>query len=175
MESELNLRRRVVDNMKKKRYKCVILGSEDHGKTTLHESIRKVTKLLKKTEVSIYPDCLSEKLCARELIPVLEQSESVILVISAQEGLNPDYRTCVLISRQFEIEKMIVYLNKADIVDDKALFEVQKEIFDLMYEYDYRKDNLSIYIGSALGATMSSSENHKASEYQSIIQLINNI
>jgi elongation factor Tu len=81
------------------------------------------------------------------------QMDGAILVVSAADGPMPQTREHILLARQVGVPYIIVYLNKADMVDDKELLElVEMEVRELLSKYEFPGDNTPIIIGSALKA-----------------------
>jgi elongation factor Tu len=81
------------------------------------------------------------------------QMDGAILVVSAADGPMPQTREHILLSRQVGVPKIVVFLNKADMVDDEELIElVEMEIRELLSEYEFDGDNTKIVVGSALKA-----------------------
>jgi elongation factor Tu len=81
------------------------------------------------------------------------QMDGAILVVSAADGPMPQTREHILLARQVGVPYIVVYLNKADQVDDKDLLElVQEEVRDLLTKYGFPGDKTPIVIGSALKA-----------------------
>src|SRR5688500_18343191 len=81
------------------------------------------------------------------------QRDGAILVVSAADGPMPQTREHILLARQVGVPFIVVYLNKADLVDDKELLElVEMEVRDLLSKYDFPGDKTPIVIGSALKA-----------------------
>lgn len=79
--------------------------------------------------------------------------DGAILVVSAADGPMPQTREHILLGRNVGIPKMVVFLNKADMVDDEELIElVEMEVRELLSEYDYDGDDSPIIVGSALKA-----------------------
>jgi elongation factor Tu len=79
--------------------------------------------------------------------------DGAILVVSAADGPMPQTREHILLARQVGVPYIVVYLNKADMVDDKDLLElVQEEVRDLLKKYGFPGDKTPIIIGSALKA-----------------------
>jgi elongation factor Tu len=79
--------------------------------------------------------------------------DGAILVVSAADGPMPQTREHILLARQVGVPYIIVYLNKADMVDDKELLElVEMEVRELLSKYEFPGDNTPIIIGSALKA-----------------------
>jgi elongation factor Tu len=79
--------------------------------------------------------------------------DGAILVVSAADGPMPQTREHILLSRQVGVPYIVVYLNKADMVDDKELLElVEVEVRELLSKYDFPGDKTPIVIGSALKA-----------------------
>jgi elongation factor Tu len=81
------------------------------------------------------------------------QMDGAILVVSAADGPMPQTREHILLARQVGVPYIIVYLNKADMVDDKELLElVEMEVRELLSKYEFPGDDTPIVIGSALKA-----------------------
>jgi elongation factor Tu len=81
------------------------------------------------------------------------QMDGGILVVSAADGMMPQTREHVLLARQVGVPKLVVFLNKADLVDDEELLElVEMEIRELLSDYDFPGDEIPFVAGSALKA-----------------------
>ena len=81
------------------------------------------------------------------------QMDGGILVVAATDGPMPQTREHILLSRQVGVPKLVVFLNKCDMVDDEELIElVEMEVRDLLSEYDYPGDEIPVIRGSALKA-----------------------
>jgi elongation factor Tu len=81
------------------------------------------------------------------------QMDGAILVVSAADGPMPQTREHILLARQVGVPSIVVYLNKADMVDDEELLElVEMEVRELLSSYDYPGDDLPVVVGSALKA-----------------------
>jgi elongation factor Tu len=81
------------------------------------------------------------------------QMDGAILVVSAADGPMPQTREHILLARQVGVPFIVVYLNKADMVDDKELLDlVEMEVRELLSKYDFPGDKTPIVIGSALKA-----------------------
>src|SRR5882724_7009374 len=81
------------------------------------------------------------------------QMDGAILVVSAADGPMPQTREHILLARQVGVPYMVVFLNKADMVDDEELLElVEVEVRDLLSEYDFPGDDIPFITGSALKA-----------------------
>jgi elongation factor Tu len=81
------------------------------------------------------------------------QMDGAILVVSAADGPMPQTREHILLARQVGVPAIVVYLNKADMVDDKELLDlVELEIRELLTKYEFPGDEIPIVIGSALKA-----------------------
>jgi elongation factor Tu len=87
------------------------------------------------------------------MIPGAAQMDGAILVCSAADGPMPQTREHILLSRQVGVPYIVVFMNKADMVDDAELLElVEMEIRELLDAYDFPGDDTPIIIGSALMA-----------------------
>ena len=81
------------------------------------------------------------------------QMDGAIIVVAATDGPMPQTREHILLARQVNVPRLVVFLNKCDMVDDEEMFElVEMEMRDLLASYDYDGDNTPIIRGSALGA-----------------------
>jgi elongation factor Tu len=81
------------------------------------------------------------------------QMDGAILVVSAADGPMPQTREHILLARQVGVPYIVVYLNKADMVDDEELLElVEMEVRELLSSYDFPGDEIPIVVGSALKA-----------------------
>jgi elongation factor Tu len=81
------------------------------------------------------------------------QMDGAILVVSAADGPMPQTREHILLARQVGVPYIVVYLNKADMVDDEELLElVEMEVRELLSEYGFPGDDIPVIIGSSLGA-----------------------
>ena len=98
-------------------------------------------------------DCPGHADYIKNMITGAAQMDGAILVVSAADGPMPQTREHILLARQVGVPYIIVYLNKADMVDDKELLElVEMEVRDLLTKYDFPGDKTPIIIGSALKA-----------------------
>ena len=95
------------------------------------------------------------------------------MVVGADDGPMPQTYEHVLLARQVDVPAIVVFLNKADIVEDEELLElVELELRDLLNKYDFDGDNAPIIPGSALLALESESTDLDAPEYQPILELM---
>ena len=98
-------------------------------------------------------DCPGHADYVKNMITGAAQMDGAILVCSAADGPMPQTREHILLARQVGVPHVIVYLNKADQVDDKELTElVEMEIRELLSKYDFPGDDVTIISGSALKA-----------------------
>ena len=98
-------------------------------------------------------DCPGHADYVKNMITGAAQMDGAILVVSAADGPMPQTREHILLARQVGVPFIIVYLNKADMVDDKELLElVQEEIKDLLDKYGFPGKTTPIIVGSALKA-----------------------
>ena len=89
----------------------------------------------------------------KNMITGAAQMDGAILVVAATDGPMPQTREHILLSRQVGVGKLIVFLNKKDLVDDEELIElVEMEVRDLLSEYDFPGDDTPGIVGSALKA-----------------------
>ncbi|MBD8614934.1 elongation factor Tu [Pseudomonas sp. CFBP 13719] len=98
-------------------------------------------------------DCPGHADFIKNMITGAAQMDGAILVCSAADGPMPQTREHILLSRQVGVPQIVVFLNKADIVDDAELLElVEMEVRDLLSAYDFPGEDTPIIIGSALMA-----------------------
>ena len=156
------------------------IGHVDHGKTTLTAAITKyfgkfvdyadIDKAPEERERGItintahveyetekrhyaHVDCPGHADYVKNMITGAAQMDGAILVIAATDGPMAQTREHILLSRQVGVPRMVVFLNKCDMVDDPELLElVEMEVRDLLNEYGYEGDETPIICGSALKA-----------------------
>jgi elongation factor Tu len=98
-------------------------------------------------------DCPGHADYVKNMITGAAQMDGAILVVSAADGPMPQTREHILLSRQVGVPYIIVFLNKADMVDDPELLElVEMEVRDLLSEYEFPGDDTPVIVGSALKA-----------------------
>ena len=98
-------------------------------------------------------DCPGHADYVKNMITGAAQMDGAILVVSAADGPMPQTREHILLARQVGVPAMVVFLNKADMVDDAELIElVEMEVRDLLSSYEYPGDDIPIVVGSALKA-----------------------
>jgi len=98
-------------------------------------------------------DCPGHADYVKNMITGAAQMDGAILVVSAADGPMPQTREHILLSRQVGVPYIVVYLNKADMVDDEELLElVEMEVRELLDSYDFPGDDTPVIIGSALKA-----------------------
>jgi len=98
-------------------------------------------------------DCPGHADYVKNMITGAAQMDGAILVCSAADGPMPQTREHILLSRQVGVPYIVVFLNKADMVDDEELLElVEMEVRELLDQYDFPGDDTPIIIGSALKA-----------------------
>src|SRR4030088_2576263 len=96
-------------------------------------------------------DCPGHADYIKNMITGAAQMDGAILVVSAADGPMPQTREHILLARQVGVPSLVVYLNKADMVDDKELLElVEIEVRELLSKYEFPGDKTPIIIGSAL-------------------------
>jgi elongation factor Tu len=98
-------------------------------------------------------DCPGHADYVKNMITGAAQMDGAILVVSAADGPMPQTREHIILSRQVGVPKIVVYMNKADMVDDDELLElVEMEVRELLDQYEFPGDDTPIIIGSALKA-----------------------
>ena len=98
-------------------------------------------------------DCPGHADYVKNMITGAAQMDGAILVVSAADGPMPQTREHILLSRQVGVPAMVVFLNKADMVDDAELMElVEMEVRELLSSYEFPGDDIPVVSGSALKA-----------------------
>ena len=107
-------------------------------------------------------DCPGHADYVKNMITGAAQMDGAILVVSAADGPMPQTREHILLARQVGVPYIVVFLNKADMVDDEELLElVEVEVRELLSEYEFPGDDIPFVIGSALKA-LEGDEEHTA-------------
>jgi len=118
-------------------------------------------------------DCPGHADYIKNMITGAAQMDGAILVVSAPDGPMPQTREHILLARQVEVPRIVVFLNKVDQMDDEELLElVEMEVRELLSTYDFPGDEIPIIRGSALGVLEESSEDISSEVYQPIVQLM---
>jgi elongation factor Tu len=108
-------------------------------------------------------DCPGHADYIKNMITGAAQMDGAILVVSAADGPMPQTREHILLARQVGVPAMVVFLNKADMVDDPELLElVELEVRELLSSYDFPGDDIPVITGSALKALEGDEEAEKA-------------
>ena len=118
-------------------------------------------------------DCPGHADYVKNMITGAAQMDGAILVVSAADGVMPQTREHILLARQVGVPYIVVFMNKADQVDDAELLElVEMEIRELLTEYEFPGDDTPIITGSALAVLESDSTDINAPEYEPILKLM---
>jgi elongation factor Tu len=121
-------------------------------------------------------DCPGHADYIKNMITGAAQMDGTVLVVSAADGPMPQTREHILLARQVRVPSIVVFLNKADMVDDKELLElVELEVRELLSKYDFPGDEIPIITGSALKALESTSQDPNAEEYKCVNELLDAI
>ena len=108
-------------------------------------------------------DCPGHADYVKNMITGAAQMDGAILVVSAVDGPMPQTREHVLLARQVGVPKIVVFLNKCDLVDDAEMLDlVEMEVRELLSKYDYDGDNAPVIRGAAYPATQASSADDAA-------------
>ncbi len=121
-------------------------------------------------------DCPGHADYVKNMITGAAQMDGAILVVSAADGPMPQTREHILLARQVGVPSMVVFLNKADMVDDEELMElVDMEIRELLSSYDFPGDDLPIIPGSALKALECGCGNDGCAACEPILELMRQV
>ena len=108
-------------------------------------------------------DCPGHADYVKNMITGAAQMDGAILVVSAVDGPMPQTREHVLLARQVGVPKMLVFLNKCDLVDDAEMLDlVEMEVRELLNKYNYDGDNAPVIRGAAFPATQAASKDDPA-------------
>src|SRR5450756_640032 len=114
-------------------------------------------------------DCPGHADYVKNMITGAAQMDGAILVVSAADGPMPQTREHILLARQVGVPKMVVFLNKCDMVDDEELLElVEMELRELLSFYGFPGDDIPIIRGSALDVLECTSTDQKDPKYKCI-------
>ena len=98
-------------------------------------------------------DCPGHADYVKNMVTGAAQMDGAIIVVAATDGPMPQTREHILLARQVNVPRLVVFMNKCDQVDDEEMLElVEMDMRDLLSQYDYDGDNTPIIRGSALGA-----------------------
>jgi elongation factor Tu len=143
------------------------------------ESVLGVTAAIKRVEYRIgshqyvHVDCPQHLDYVKNIIRGTPRLDVAILVVSAADGPMPQTREHILLARRVEIPAMVVYLNKVDLNDDLELLDlVELEVRGLLIRFGFDPNEVPMVRGSALQALNSFSQNVRAPEYKSIVELV---
>jgi len=118
-------------------------------------------------------DCPGHADYVKNMITGAAQMDGAILVVSAADGPMPQTREHILLSRQVGVPYIVVFMNKADMVDDEELLElVEMEIRELLDEYDFPGDDTPIVAGSALKALEEAKDGNLGAWSEKIMDLM---
>ncbi|MDY7009437.1 MAG: elongation factor Tu [Planctomycetota bacterium] len=118
-------------------------------------------------------DCPGHADYVKNMITGAAQMDGAILVVSAADGPMPQTREHVLLARQVNVPALVVFLNKADLVDDPELIElVEMEVRDLLSKYEYPGDDVPVIIGSATMALANPENPEAAKPIQDLIEAL---
>ena len=118
-------------------------------------------------------DCPGHADYVKNMITGAAQMDGAILVVSAADGPMPQTREHILLSRQVGVPYIVVFMNKADMVDDEELLElVEMEIRELLDQYEFPGDDTPIIIGSALKALEGDSSDIGAPAVQKLVEIL---
>ena len=119
-------------------------------------------------------DCPGHADYVKNMITGAAQMDGAVLVVSAADGPMPQTREHILLARQVGVPRIVVFLNKTDMVDDPELIElVELELRDLLSKYEFPGDEIPIIRGSALKAMEWDAKDDNAPEVQCINELLN--
>ena len=113
-------------------------------------------------------DCPGHADYVKNMVTGAAQMDGAIIVVAATDGPMPQTREHILLARQVGVPKLVVFMNKVDLVDDEELLElVELEVRELLSKYEFDGDNGPVVMGSALGAL-----NGEAQWEEKIIELM---
>ena len=123
--------------------------------------------------VTTHVDCPGHADYVKNMITGAAQMDGAILVCSAADGPMPQTREHILLSRQVGVPYIVVFMNKADMVDDEELLElVEMEIRELLDQYEFPGDDTPIIVGSALKALEGDTSDIGAPAVQKLVETL---
>jgi elongation factor Tu len=142
---------------------CKFKSYDDIAKASESQGRRDPTKILTIATAHVeyvtenrhyaHVDCPGHADYVKNMITGAAQMDGAILVVSAYDGPMPQTREHILLARQVNVPKVVVFLNKVDLVDDKELIDlVEMEVRDLLNKYEFPGDETPIIRGSAIQA-----------------------
>jgi elongation factor Tu len=118
-------------------------------------------------------DCPGHADYVKNMITGAAQMDGAILVVSAADGPMPQTREHILLARQVGVPYIVVFLNKADMVDDAELLElVELEVRELLSKYDFPGDDIPVIAGSALKALESDGDNEWTAKIKELVAAV---
>src|SRR5690242_11305557 len=118
-------------------------------------------------------DCPGHADYIKNMITGAAQMDGAILVVSAADGPMPQTREHILLARQVGVPKIVVFLNKIDLVDDKELLElVEMEIRELLTKYGFDGDNVPIVKGSSLPAMQNPADDNACKPIDELVKAL---
>ncbi len=118
-------------------------------------------------------DCPGHADYIKNMITGAAQMDGAILVVSAADGPMPQTREHILLARQVGVPHIVVYLNKADMVDDKELMElVEMEVRELLTSYEFPGEEVPIVTGSALKALEGDETEHGVQSIEKLVEVM---
>ena len=118
-------------------------------------------------------DCPGHADYVKNMITGAAQMDGAVLVVSAVDGPMPQTREHILLARQVGVPKIVVFLNKVDMVDDKELLElVELEVRDLLNQYEFPGDQIPIIRGSGLQALQCGCGKEECKKCQGVLALM---
>lgn len=118
-------------------------------------------------------DCPGHADYVKNMITGAAQMDGAVLVVSAADGPMPQTREHILLARQVGVPRIVVFMNKTDMVDDEELIElVELEVRELLSKYEFPGDDIPFIMGSALNAMNWDGEDDDAPEIKCIYELL---
>ena len=118
-------------------------------------------------------DCPGHADYVKNMITGAAQMDGAVLVVSAADGPMPQTREHILLARQVGVPRIVVYMNKSDVVDDEELLElVEMEVRELLDQYEFPGDDTPIVIGSALKALEGDSGDQGSGSIQRLLDAL---
>jgi elongation factor Tu len=161
---------------KYKAYDDIAKASESQGRRDATKILTISTAHVEYESVNrhyAHVDCPGHADYVKNMITGAAQMDGAILVVSAADGPMPQTREHVLLARQVNVPALVVFLNKADLVDDPELIElVEMEVRDLLSKYDFPGDDVPVIIGSATAALANPEDPAAAKPIQDLIEAL---